>query len=290
MLASRMPRDDGRPSCGTRAAMTSGGALIELARIPPMFRLHELAAHPWLARLEYAALMGSTNDVALACARQDSAAPLLVLAEQQTAGRGRGANRWWSAPGALTFSLMLDLSADLPVARRSQLALVAGLAVRTAIAELVDGVELKWPNDVYVAGRKASGILIEASAARPRRAVVGIGINVNNSFLDAPEDVRQRAVSLIDYRSQPLDATALLIRLLDHFRDHLETWEAGRLNLVAEWSPYCYLTDRVIVVEAGGKRLSGRCLGITPEGALSLLTADGPVECASGVIAAVDAR
>ncbi|MFO0905134.1 MAG: biotin--[acetyl-CoA-carboxylase] ligase [Pirellulales bacterium] len=255
-----------------------------------MYRIDELAAHPWLAQLEYASEMGSTNDVALALAAHVPATPLLVLADRQTAGRGRGANRWWSAPGALTFSLVLDLHADLPVARRSQLALVAGLAVRAAIGEQVGGVELKWPNDVYVAGRKVCGILIEASAARPRRAVVGIGVNVNNSFHDAPEDVRQRATSLVDHLPQPLDATTLLSQVLDQFREHLETWEAGRLNLVAEWTPYCFLTNRVIVVETGGRRLSGRCQGITAEGALSLLTPDGPVECLSGVIASVDAR
>ena len=94
----------------------------------------------------------------------------------------------------------------------------------------------------------------------------------------------------MDHVPGPIDATQFLRELLDEYRQQIARWEAGDDDLVEAWAPHCYLTDRAIVVETGGKRLSGRCLGISSAGALRLLTADGPIECTSGVIVAMDAR
>src|SRR5438034_451345 len=99
------------------------------------------------------------------------------------AGRGRGTNRWWSADGALTFSLVLEAPQErLPMSRWPQVALVAGVAVCEALERMAPRAEMrvKWPNDVYLAGRKICGILSESVPARRDRIVVGIGVNVNN--------------------------------------------------------------------------------------------------------------
>lgn len=295
---------------------------------PNAYRIDELARHPWLRAFHYFPSLASTNDWALrhgaethrVFAASQSAAmdgavavkpagrpgieaasglrPVLVLAGEQTAGRGRGANRWWSATGALTFSLILELPEWLPPDRRSELALVAGLAVRQAVASAIDGAQaalVKWPNDVYVGERKVAGILIETAAAKPPRIVVGIGLNVNNSLANAPSDVRARAAALIDVTAgQARDRTDILLSLLDALRAELTLWlelasTSGAANWTAErWRPHCFLTGRTVRIEAAGRAITGRCLGVSSEGELQVQTESGVVACRSGVVASFD--
>lgn len=292
------------------------------------YRIDELARHPWLEALHYFPSLASTNDWALrhgaeACGGGASGGshatdgavavksagrpgqataigvrPVLVLAGEQTAGRGRGANRWWSANGALTFSLLLELPDWLPPDRRSELALVAGLAVRQAVAVAIDGAQaalVKWPNDVYVGERKVAGILIETAAAKPPRIVVGIGLNVNNSLADAPVDVRARATALIDVTAgQARDRTDVLLSLLDALQAELAFWlesasTSGAANWTAErWRPHCFLTGRTVRIEAAGRSITGRCLGVSRDGELQVQTESGVVACRSGVVTSFD--
>jgi biotin-(acetyl-CoA carboxylase) ligase len=152
-----------------------------------MFDLARLSASGLVAGIDFHESLGSTSDRALGLAAEGAIAlPHLVLAQRQTAGRGRGANRWWAADGALTFSLVLAAPPDrLPPDRWPQVALVAGLAVCDALRSLAPAAELrvKWPNDVFLAGRKVCGILSESVPGWRDRLVVGIGVNVNNSPL-----------------------------------------------------------------------------------------------------------
>src|SRR5579862_3978982 len=163
--------------------------------------LERIVATGLIGGYEFHSEIGSTSDRAAELVKQPRlACPFLVLAERQTAGRGRGSNWWWSAPGGLTFSLALDArQCGLPVERLPLVALAAGLAVCDAIEPLLPGVavRLKWPNDVYVAGRKACGILVEAPGVSPARLIVGIGINVNNTFAAAPRELQQVGTALI---------------------------------------------------------------------------------------------
>src|SRR5262249_38308999 len=145
-----------------------------------------------VARIDYHESIGSTSDRAMEIgALDETALPLLVVAEQQTAGRGRGADRWWSAKRALTVSLVLDAPHDrLPADRWPQVALLAGVAVCEALQGLAPRAELrvKWPNDVYLADGKVGGILCESIAGMSDRLVVGIGVNVNNRRQDTGEN------------------------------------------------------------------------------------------------------
>ena len=130
------------------------------------FDLDRIQASGVVREVEFHEEIGSTNDRAaeLACGGQLEC-PVLVLAAHQTGGRGRASNRWWSAPGALTFSLVLDAHhVGLPDQRWPQIALAAGAAVGEAIEKTIPqaAVRLKWPNDVYLAGKKTCGILVEA--------------------------------------------------------------------------------------------------------------------------------
>jgi BirA family biotin operon repressor/biotin-[acetyl-CoA-carboxylase] ligase len=241
--------------------------------------------------MAYRQEVGSTNDWALELAREGGhRLPLLVLASQQTRGRGRGVNRWWSANGALTFSLLLDTRRVLPAPHAlPQLALVAGLSVCEALAPLAVGheIRLKWPNDVLLGRHKVCGILVESPASPPERCVVGIGINVNNSFSDAPEELRRRAVSLVDATGQCGELTDVLVFVLQRLADQFDRFQAGCLALSAACRPWCCLTGRTVAIATGKRRVEGRCLGIDDDGALHVSTRESEQRLFSGVVESV---
>jgi BirA family biotin operon repressor/biotin-[acetyl-CoA-carboxylase] ligase len=192
-----------------------------------------LAREVPLAGLEYHEELTSTSDRALALARGEAViasggslvTPLLVIAERQTAGRGRGANRWWSSDGALTFSLIVGEEAGeiIESANSPRLSLAVAESVRAGLDELIPGseVSVKPPNDVLIGGRKACGVLIETPAVSPRRCVIGIGLNVNNSLQEAPPEIAERAIALVDVKGEQLDRTTVLITILRRLLESL---------------------------------------------------------------------
>jgi len=252
--------------------------------------LARVEAETFVAEIAYRPEVPSTNDWALELAREGGhRLPLLVLASQQTQGRGRGTNRWWSAPGALTFSLLLDSATVLPdIHALPQVSVVAALAVCEALASLAPDqpVGLKWPNDVLLDRRKVCGILVESPARPPVRLAIGIGINVNNSFAEAPEDVPQRAVSWADATGRPWALTDILIRVLRALEQQLASLKAGRVRLSEASRPWCVLTGKHIAVAAGKQCVEGVCVGIDDEGALRIRTPESEHRLFSGIVGA----
>jgi BirA family biotin operon repressor/biotin-[acetyl-CoA-carboxylase] ligase len=158
----------------------------------------DLAARWGLPSVHLFARVRSTNDAARGLA--DGGAPhgTLVLAEEQTAGRGRSGRAWASPPGVGIWMSMVTRPASLPAP--GLLPILVGLAAAEAIDPFVRpaATQVKWPNDLQLAGRKVAGILCEGSwdGARPGAVVVGIGINVLHAPDDFPEEVRETATSL----------------------------------------------------------------------------------------------
>lgn len=230
--------------------------------------------------LECHAELASTNDRALAMAADPTlAVPAIVVAERQSSGRGRGGHVWQSGPGALTFSLILDRPTGLAPERISLVSLSVGLALRAAIAAVVGDslVQVKWPNDVYLAGKKIAGILTETTASASGRLVVGIGVNVNNSLAGAPAQVRERGISLAAYLGRTIDASDLLVRLLVVLESELNRLsDAGEID-VDRWRPHCFLIGRETRVLVGHQVATGRCQSVSPDGGL-LLERDGRVD------------
>jgi BirA family biotin operon repressor/biotin-[acetyl-CoA-carboxylase] ligase len=237
---------------------------------------------------EFHAEIGSTNDRAAELARQPSlACPFLVLAARQTAGRGRGSNRWWSAPGALTFSLILEArQTGLPVERWPQIALAAGAAVCEAIEQSIPdaAVRLKWPNDVYLGGKKTSGILVEAPAVATGRLLVGVGVNVNNSFADAPLELQPFATSMTDVACRAFDSTDVLLAILARFEFWLSDLAGNEHELFERWRARCLLAGKRVRLSAGSRQFSGICQGIDDTGRLMLSTPDGIERHLSGTV------
>lgn len=249
-------------------------------------------------QVEYHATLPSTNDHALLLAQQPCLeTPYLIIAGEQTAGRGRGANRWWSRPGALTFSLVLNPqtdrfgpgSAELPADQWPRIALVAGLALCESLERLLPHVpcRLKWPNDVLVGGRKLAGILVEIPPAPPgvaRRLVLGMGVNVNNSLSQAPPEIQEVGTSLCDVTGCASDPTSLLVEWLVGFAGNLQLLASGDPGLSRRWQALCALTGQTVELALGDRRVRGLCRGIAVDGALLLDCDHGPERVYGGVL------
>ncbi|MBX3413750.1 MAG: biotin--[acetyl-CoA-carboxylase] ligase [Pirellulales bacterium] len=256
-----------------------------------MFDLDRIRASGLLRQLEFREEIDSTNNLAIALLAESALeTPALVLAERQTAGRGRGTNRWWADGGALTFSLVISPdAAGISSERWPRISHCAALAVAEAIEEFVPTAEgqLKWPNDVYLAGRKVCGVLVEVPAAskgEPQRVVVGIGVNVNNSLAGAPEDVRARAISLADVCGTSTDMTAFLLTLVQRFHEALAHLAANDAVLFAGWSRRCLLSGRTVAIDIGGRQIRGRCRGVAEDGALLVESTGGLERVLGGIV------
>jgi len=213
--------------------------------------------------------------------------PMLVVAAQQTKGRGRGSNRWWSGEGSLTCSLLVHAGTwGLSPQQFMRMSLVTGLAVRQTLARIAvnSAVQVKWPNDVYLQGHKVSGILLERPARAADYLVIGIGINVNVGPRDAPEEVRAQAISLQEVRGQPTCRAGLLGELLRDLESHYRQLAGEAFSLAAAWREHCILSGRRVTAVVGARRLTGLVLGIDDEGMLLLQTTRGIERIVSAVV------
>ncbi len=260
-----------------------------LVKILSMLPAPQIVAETFVKQVEFHAEIGSTNDRALdlAAAEVSSETPLLIWALEQTAGRGRGANRWWASGGALTFSLLLDTkSLELPQERWPQVSLATGLAVCAALEELLPQAEigLKWPNDVFLHGRKICGILVEIPPRQSGKLVVGIGINVNNSLDNAPPELWPTATALCDASNRTWDLPMVLIQVLQQLERHLQQLSANDPELPRRWNELCFLQGRLIHHTVGDRVTIGVCQGVDQQGALLLQTELGLSRVLGGVI------
>lgn len=245
----------------------------------------------FVSAIDFHSQLGSTNDRAIELA-DDSARdfPLLVLTESQTAGRGRGSNQWWASEGALTFSILLATDvATLPTERWPQVSLTVGLAISEALEALLargvpptsqatlPPVQLKWPNDVYVEGRKICGVLVEVPRTKKKRLLVGIGINVNNALANAPNELQQTATSLLDLTSRPLPLTDVLVEVLQRLEQRLDPANLWNTEAATGWRKRCSLTGKTLQIDNGTRQSTGTCTGIDDDGAL-LLNVNGQQE------------
>lgn len=220
--------------------------------------------------------LGSTNDQARQLAEGGAPEGLMVVAEEQTAGRGRNQRRWLTPPGsALAFSLVLrpPLRAD----QATRLTMLAGLAVCEA-AELVAGLraELKWPNDVLLGGRKAAGILVE-SAFRGESleyAVAGIGINV--SWAPAAAEVEFPATCLEAEAGRPVDRLTLLRAVLAALEARYDALAGD--DVFAAWRARLTLLGAPAELHTATGRITGVAEDVAPDGALLFRTEAGELQ------------
>ena len=241
-------------------------------------------------RVEFHAEIGSTNDRARAALAEVDGDGLAVVADLQTAGRGRRGRGWASPPGA-NLMVSVGLRPDLPASRAGLLGIAAALAVRDAAASLVPGAGLlvKWPNDVVATdGRKVAGLLLETAVSGERlaEAIIGMGINVNWPAAEMPGELQGRATSLSDLAGAPVDRVALLratLAALDRELAALERDESPLQRLAAVSA----LDGRRVTVDAGDELVDGTVAGISPDGLLLLDTTRGRLALSVGEVISV---
>jgi BirA family biotin operon repressor/biotin-[acetyl-CoA-carboxylase] ligase len=232
--------------------------------------------------------IGSTNMAAMEAASAGAPEGTVFLAEQQTAGRGRGANQWYSAQSSGIYCSGI-LRPALPPSEVLVLALAAGLAVHAAVQEINPQVnpDLKWPNDLLIDGRKFCGILTEMNAevTRVRYVVVGVGINVNQKSF--PEELRPIATSLhLASRTEwsRVELCAALLKSLDReYRelvDNPRAREAIRRRFEERSSS---VRGRRVWVEEGGG-FEGVTEGLDSRGFLQVRTKEELRVVLSGVV------
>jgi BirA family biotin operon repressor/biotin-[acetyl-CoA-carboxylase] ligase len=233
--------------------------------------------------------IGSTNTAALEAAADGAPEGSVFLAEQQTAGRGRGAHRWHSQQSAGIYCSVI-LRPVLPPSEVLVISLAAGLAVQAAIQTQRVSTDLKWPNDLLIGSKKVCGILTEmaAEATRVRHIVVGIGINVNQTSF--PPELQSDATSLrlaTGNEWSRVELCAALLKSLDHeYRTLLERPNARESILLRFQERSSYVKGRQVYVdENGGYR--GTTYGLDDRGFLRVHTLDGIRLVLSGSIRAI---
>jgi BirA family transcriptional regulator, biotin operon repressor / biotin---[acetyl-CoA-carboxylase] ligase len=221
--------------------------------------------------------VASTSDLAKELAEDGAEHGEVVIADFQTAGRGRRGRPWISPPGKnLYFSVVLR--PDLPPARAPELTLVGSLAICDALRQAGVAAGIKWPNDVLASGRKIAGILTEL-AAEPDRVqwvVLGAGVNVNASLEDFPEELRGEATSVLLERGQAAPRALLAAACFTALEHWLDRHAEEGFGVVRDaWRERSVTLGREVVVKADGREITGTAVDLDETGALLVRGAGG---------------
>jgi BirA family biotin operon repressor/biotin-[acetyl-CoA-carboxylase] ligase len=275
---------EGRPATGYQLLSMPDLMLPDV--LAPLLQGTIFASH-----IHHSYKIGSTNTAAMEAASAGAPEGSVFLAEEQTAGRGRGANTWHSARSTGIYCSVI-LRPALPPADVLVLTLAAGLAVHSAVRELNPGLhpDLKWPNDLLLNGKKFCGILTEMTAEPTRvgYVVVGIGLNVNQTSF--PDDLRPIATSLLiasgtEWSRVDL-AVALLKSLHREYRELVGNANARDSILHRFSSASSSVRGKQVRIEdiGGAVTLEGITEGLDPRGFLQIRTADGVRTVLSGTV------
>lgn len=229
--------------------------------------------------------IGSTNATAIELAEAGAPEGTVVVAEEQTRGRGRLGRGWHSPPGKGIWSSVI-LRPLAPPERATGLSLLAALAfAQTTEDELGLDVQLKWPNDGLINGKKVCGILIELSAEMDRvhYAVCGTGINVNHQTSDFPPSLRKSPGSLALAAGRPVDRLAYYRRFLTTFEAIYRRYRRdGMDHILNEYRKRSLLLGKKVRVRQGENTISGLAVAIDDTGALVVRSGKREIVVRSG--------
>lgn len=234
--------------------------------------------HPWIHDITVFESTASTNDLAMKRGLQGASGPLVIFAETQTAGRGRFGRKWHSKEKEGIWMSLL-LRPRLPFAQWPRLTSTAALAIALAIEQqtrLKPGI--KWPNDVFVNGKKISGLLVE-TGQHPEKgpfAILGIGLNANQT--EFPEEIREKASSLKLECRGTIDRPAMAAALLDQLGSLLPELETDFPSLLRRIAQCSTVLGRPIRLHSGETVIEGIAENLDEEGRLLVRMPDGTLE------------
>lgn len=248
---------------------------------PPPPLIASLVDGPSLVtRVEWHERCSSTNAIAGAAAGAGLPAGLLVLADEQTAGRGRH-GRTWSAPPATSLLLSLLLRPQVAPAATSLVPLLAGMVLAETVSRHLPDhhVTVKWPNDLLVDGRKAAGLLAEA---RDDAVVLGLGVNIDWRGITRPAELAD-ATSVAEAAGHDVDRWRVLAGFIGMLSQRYDFWQqmpTAFLDGYRQWSST--IGRQVRVHRLDGTQLDGEATGVGDDGALHVRTEAGAVSVNEG--------
>ena len=220
----------------------------------------------------------STNSYARRLAEQGAPEGEVVVAEQQSRGRGRQGRSWMSPP-YLNLYFSVILRPVLPPVHAPQITLTAAVALANAVAAFVSQPpEIKWPNDILIDGQKLAGVLTESSCTSERIefVILGIGVNVNFPKHQMADDIRERATSLMEVEQTFVSREQFLRRLIQALDRCYGILQESRFGALApQWEAYFGQREQKVKVELEDRVLIGKAKGIDEDGALIVQSADG---------------
>jgi len=224
----------------------------------------------------------STNDIAMELsARKKDPEGIVVIADTQTKGRGRFGREWISPPGVNCYFTVI-LRPSVPQNDLTLFTLMAAIAVVSAIREFTGlKAEIKWPNDILLNGKKTGGILTEARSARGRIGLmaVGIGININMSLNDLPEDIRAFSTSLAAESGKYFNRAGLLGKILKELERYYKILLKGNKRaLINDWLRLNSTIGNKVIVKDNDKIMSGIAENINESGELMIKLVSGKIE------------
>lgn len=246
----------------------------KLVRCPDVLTAEDIRSSlstSWLGRtVKVMKTVDSTNLEAKRLAEAGASHGTLVTAEEQTSGKGRRGRSWISVPGQGVW-MSFVLRPDIELENSSMLTLVAALAVEKGIKDAagIDG-RIKWPNDVLVNGKKVCGILTELSAQMDELNYIVVGIGINANIGQFPEEVRDKATSLLAETGETVDRTRLLCQVLKHFEHDYEQFKKTEdfSELMEEYNGFLAHFGQEIKVVRGKDEYICRSGGINRRGEL----------------------
>jgi BirA family biotin operon repressor/biotin-[acetyl-CoA-carboxylase] ligase len=229
-------------------------------------------------KIHYFHQIDSTQTKALEIIEKGASEGEVVIAEMQTAGRGRMGRKWHSPP-AKGIWMSIILTPSIPVHHISQLSLLVALAMCRAIRRIgIEEVGIKWPNDLLVRGKKVSGVLLESASEdeRLRYVIVGIGISVNLQLSDYPLDMQPIATSLAIELGRDVDREQLFLLCLEELEDLYHLYmENGFKPIQSSWEALSVSLHRPIRIQQGLEVIEGVAESLDDSGGLVVRKSSG---------------
>lgn len=244
---------------------------IELLGAENILSLIPHSSRAYLTGIDVLPVIDSSNRYLMAAASQGAPGGKVILTEQQTAGRGRLGRRWVSPFGCNIYCSLL-WRFNLATSVLSGLAIVAAVALARALSVHIEGIDIKWPNDIFWQGQKLAGILLEmqGEANGPAAVVIGIGVNVNMSDLGKQEidqawtDIRLASGKHVSRNALAAEIIHQLILAIQEFE------QTGLAGFVSDWTQWDMLMDQAVDIVMANQSISGIARGIDASGALRL--------------------
>lgn len=232
------------------------------------------------SQIHYKETVDSTQKIAQRLGLENVPEGTVVIAEEQVGGRGR-LNRVWHSPKNTGVWMSIILRPNIPIPKTPQLTLLTAVAIVQAINDCTSiEAHIKWPNDILVNGKKLTGILTElqAEADRVHSVIIGIGINVNQTKTDFPEELQSIATSLLIEKGQHVNRAELIRAVFTRMEKLYKLYlEVGFEPIKLLWESYAISVGKIITARTFSGSITGKALGITEDGVLKIEDNEGVI-------------